>query len=70
MDSLYDNEIESDVEFLVGREPDVWRFPGHKSILSYANPVFQALFEGPLATQDNTIVIEDVESRAFDYLLK
>lgn len=70
VDSLYDNEIESDVVFLVGREPDVWRIPGHKSILSYANPVFHALFEGPLATQDNTVVIEDVESRAFDYLLR
>ncbi|EEB18556.1 bpb/poz domain containing protein, putative [Pediculus humanus corporis] len=70
VDFLYDNEQDSDVVFLVGIEPDVWRIPGHKKILSETNVVFRALLDGPLATRDNIIVIEDVEGRAFDYLLR
>ncbi|KAL0270986.1 UNVERIFIED_CONTAM: hypothetical protein PYX00_008238 [Menopon gallinae] len=69
VDSLYDNEVESDVEFLVGKEPEVWRFPGHKQILSKANIVFYSMLLGPLA-MEKTITIEDVDCRAFDYLLK
>ncbi|KAK6634246.1 hypothetical protein RUM44_004857 [Polyplax serrata] len=69
-DFLYDNELDSDVVFIVGMEPDVWRIPGHKKVLSEANLVFRALMEGPLATRDETIVVEDVEGRAFDYLLR
>lgn len=70
MDFLYDNDADSDVVFLVGVEPDVWRIPGHRKILSNANLVFRALMEGPLATCENTIIVEDVEGRAFDYLLR
>ncbi|PSN57673.1 hypothetical protein C0J52_05425 [Blattella germanica] len=66
--SLYDSEAGSDVEFIVG--PEKWRFPGHRAVLSAANPVFQALLDGPMATHDNTIPIEDVDGRAFDNVLR
>ncbi|PNF42920.1 hypothetical protein B7P43_G11846 [Cryptotermes secundus] len=67
-DSLFDSEAGSDVVFLVG--PEQWRFPGHKAILAATNPVFQAMLNGPMASQDTTIPIEDVDGRAFDNLLR
>lgn len=67
-DSLFDSEAGSDVIFLVG--PDLWRFPGHRAVLAAANPVFQAMLHGPMASHDATIPIEDVDGRAFDNLLR
>lgn len=67
-DSLFDSEAGSDVVFLVG--PEQWRFPGHKAVLAATNPVFQAMLNGPMASQDTTIPIEDVDGRAFDNLLR
>ncbi|KAJ9593127.1 hypothetical protein L9F63_027631 [Diploptera punctata] len=67
-DSLFDSEAGSDVEFLVG--PEQWRFPGHKTVLAAANPVFEAMLTGPMATHDTTIPIEDVDGRAFENLLR
>lgn len=67
-DSLFDSEAGSDVVFLVG--PEQWRFPGHKAVLATTNPVFQAMLNGPMASQDTTITIEDVDCRAFDNLLR
>jgi BTB/POZ domain-containing protein 1/2 len=67
-DSLFDSEAGSDVIFLVG--PEQWRFPGHKAVLAATNPVFQAMLNGPMASQDITIPIEDVDGRAFDNLLR
>lgn len=66
--SLFDSEDDSDVVFLVG--PEQWRFPGHKTVLTAANPVFQAMLAGPMATHDTTIPIEDVDGRAFENLLR
>jgi hypothetical protein len=67
-DSLFDSEAGSDVIFLVG--PEQWRFPGHKSVLAAANPVFEAMLNGPMASPDTTIPIVDVEGRAFENLLR
>lgn len=68
-DSLFDSEAGSDVVFLVGQEQ--WRFPGHRAVLAAANPVFQAMLNGPMASRDNTTIpIEDVDGRAFDNLLR
>lgn len=67
-DSLFDSEAGSDVVFLVG--PEQWRFPGHKAVLAATNPVFQAMLNGPMASEDTTIPIEDVDGRAFDNLLR
>lgn len=67
-DSLFDSEAGSDVIFLVG--PEQWRFPGNRAVLADANSVFRAMLHGPLASQDTTIPIEDVDGRAFDNLLR
>lgn len=63
------SESDGDVELLVGHDP-VWRFVAHRSILAAESPVFEAMFQGPLATTDGTIEIQDVDPRAFDYFLK
>ncbi|XP_054286205.1 BTB/POZ domain-containing protein 2-like [Macrosteles quadrilineatus] len=70
LDSLFDNEAGSDVTFLVGPEPETWRFPGHRGILSEANPVFRAMLQGPLADHGPTVAIQDVDGKAFDLLLR
>uniref|UniRef100_A0A8D8T6E4 BTB/POZ domain-containing protein 6 n=1 Tax=Cacopsylla melanoneura TaxID=428564 RepID=A0A8D8T6E4_9HEMI len=70
---LLDTEQTSDVTFLVGIEPDVWRIPGHRRLLADKNRVFEAMFYGALArsrTQDPVINITDVSGRAFDYFIK
>lgn len=69
LESLYDNEANSDIEFVVGPEWDQWRFPAHQSVMRN-NPVFQAMLEGPLATDEKSITIRDVDGRAFDLLLR
>lgn len=46
--SLIESEAGSDVIFLVGSEPDVQRIPAHSWILAESNPVFKAMFRGPL----------------------
>lgn len=69
-DSLFDSEAGSDVTFLVGPHPETWRFPGHRAILSDANPVFRAMLNGPLADAGPTVAIHDVDGRAFDHLLR
>ena len=66
--SLFDSEAGSDVIFLVG--PEQWRFPGNRAVLADANSVFRAMLHGPMASQDTTIPIEDVDGRAFDNLLR
>lgn len=74
---LLDTERTSDVTFLAGIEPDVWRIPGHKRLLADKNGVFEAMFFGPLAaragdrTGDSAVVeITDVSGRAFDYFIR
>lgn len=44
--ALFNREDQSDIIFLVGLEPDVWRFPCHSSVLSPVSPVFESLFCG------------------------
>uniref|UniRef100_A0A0A9WD89 BTB/POZ domain-containing protein 2 n=1 Tax=Lygus hesperus TaxID=30085 RepID=A0A0A9WD89_LYGHE len=68
---LFDSEAGSDVTFLVGHEPDTWRFPGHRWVLAEANPVFRAM----LAKRDDespemVIPITDLDGKAFDLLLR
>ena len=65
---VFDSEAGSDVIFLVG--PEQWRFPGNRAVLADANSVFRAMLHGPMASQDTTIPIEDVDGRAFDNLLR
>lgn len=69
---LFDSEAGSDVVFVVGTEPETWRFPGHRSVLCEANPVFKAMLEHFQSEEGNeqTIYIRDIDGRAFDILLR
>lgn len=68
---LFDSEAGSDVIFLVGHEPETWRFPGHRSVLCNSNPVFKAMLENfQECGTEQIITIRDVDGRAFDLLLR
>ncbi|XP_012272469.1 BTB/POZ domain-containing protein 1 [Orussus abietinus] len=62
---LYNNEILSDVSFLVGRGAQLQRIPAHKLVLSSGSAVFDAMFNGTLATASSEIEVPDVEPAAF-----
>ena len=66
---LYDTDIMSDIRFLVGKPPNTQLIPGHKFVLSVGSAVFDALFNGPMATTESLIEIPDVEPSAFKALL-
>ncbi|BES88179.1 Hypothetical protein NTJ_00985 [Nesidiocoris tenuis] len=67
---LFNNEILSDVHFLVGREPARQRIPAHKLVLTAGSAVFDAMFNGTLATTAPEIEVPDVEPAAFLALLR
>lgn len=69
---LYNSENKSDVTFVAGFGSDTWRFPGHRGVLAAANPVFSAMLLGPMAEYDvsKPIVVNDVDKRAFEQLLR
>ncbi|KAG7198045.1 hypothetical protein KM043_016270 [Ampulex compressa] len=62
---LFNNEILSDVSFLVGRGAQQQRIPAHKLVLSSGSAVFDAMFNGTLATASTEIEVPDVEPTAF-----
>ncbi|XP_044588074.1 BTB/POZ domain-containing protein 1-like [Cotesia glomerata] len=62
---LFNNEILSDVRFLVGRVGQQQRIPAHKLVLSSGSAVFDAMFNGTLATASAEIEVPDVEPAAF-----
>lgn len=62
---LFNNEILSDVTFLVGRGAQQQRIPAHKLVLSSGSAVFDAMFNGTLATASSEIEVPDVEPAAF-----
>lgn len=67
---MFNNEILSDVHFLVGRDSHQQRIPAHKFVLSVGSAVFDAMFNGTLATQSEEIELPDVEPAAFLALLR
>ncbi|KAK3609119.1 hypothetical protein CHS0354_007797 [Potamilus streckersoni] len=67
---LFNTDIMSDIHFLVGKEPNTQMIPAHKFVLSVGSAVFDAQFNGAMATKDSTIEIPDVEPAAFLALLK
>lgn len=67
---LFNNEILSDVHFLVGKEPGIQRIPAHKLILTAGSAVFDAMFNGTLATHAPEVELPDVEPTAFLSLLR
>ncbi|XP_075225362.1 BTB/POZ domain-containing protein 2-like [Lycorma delicatula] len=67
---MFNNEILCDVHFVVGRDLTQQRIPAHKFVLSVGSAVFDAMFNGTLATQADEIELPDVEPAAFLALLK
>ncbi|KAK7793673.1 hypothetical protein R5R35_013153 [Gryllus longicercus] len=67
---MFNNEILSDVHFIVGRDTQQQRIPAHKFVLSVGSAVFDAMFNGTLATQSEEIELPDVEPAAFLALLR
>ena len=67
---LFNTEIMSDIHFMVGTLPNQQKIPAHKFILSVGSAVFDAQFNGPMATTEEVIDIPDVEPGAFLALLR
>lgn len=67
---MFNNEILCDVHFVVGRETGSQRIPAHKFVLSVGSAVFDAMFNGTLATEADQIELPDVEPAAFLALLR
>ncbi|GFO14758.1 BTB/POZ domain-containing protein 2 [Plakobranchus ocellatus] len=67
---LYNTDTMTDIQFKIGKPPGREVVAAHKFILSIGSAVFDALFNGHLATSDNVIDIPDVEPAAFAALLR
>lgn len=67
---LINTEIMCDIHFRVGKPPNQQLIPAHKFLLSVGSAVFDAQFNGQIATHDSVIDIPDVEPAAFLALLK
>ncbi|XP_060567545.1 BTB/POZ domain-containing protein 2-like [Ruditapes philippinarum] len=58
------------IQFRVGKPPNDQLIPAHKFVLSVGSAVFDAQFNGQMATKDDIVEIPDVEPAAFLALLK
>ena len=67
---LINTEIMCDIHFRVGKPPNQQLIPAHKFLLSVGSAVFDAQFNGQIATHDSVLDIPDVEPAAFLALLK
>lgn len=65
---MFNNEILSDVHFLVGK--DKARIPGHKYVLAISSPVFFAMFYGRMAEPEGDVAVTDSEVECFMELLR
>ena len=67
---MFNNEVMADVHFLVGKGPHVQCIPAHKFVLSISSAVFDAMFNGGMASTSEEVEIPDVEPAAFLALLR
>ncbi|XP_039291825.1 BTB/POZ domain-containing protein 1 [Nilaparvata lugens] len=67
---MFNNELLADVWFVVGRNMQRQRIPAHRFVLAVGSAVFDAMFNGTLATNATDIELPDVEPAAFLALLK
>lgn len=67
---MFNNEVMSDVHFVVGKGMNTQRIPAHKFVLSIGSAVFDAMFNGAMATIQEEIELPDVEPAAFLALLR
>lgn len=66
---LFNNEILSDVHFIVGKGSQQRRIPAHKFVLSVGSAVFDAMFNGGISSPTDDVELPDVEPSAFLALL-
>ncbi|CAH1796570.1 unnamed protein product, partial [Owenia fusiformis] len=67
---MFNNDIMADVHFIVGKGMNIKRIPAHKFVLSVGSAVFDAMFNGGMATTLPEIELPDVEPSAFLALLR
>lgn len=67
---LFNNEILSDVHFMVGKGTQRRRIPAHKFVLAVRSAVFDAMFNGGISAQSDEVELPDVEYSAFQSLLR
>ncbi|XP_053573396.1 BTB/POZ domain-containing protein 1 isoform X2 [Bombina bombina] len=67
---LFNNELLSDVKFVVGKGRQAQKIPAHKFVLATGSAVFDAMFNGGMATSSVEIDLPDVEPSAFLALLR
>ncbi|XP_013771750.1 BTB/POZ domain-containing protein 6-like [Limulus polyphemus] len=68
---LFNSEEQSDVVFLVGEEPDIWRFPCHLHVLSTMSPVFRSLPIYDFTSSSKVVLtVTDIKPYAFENLLR
>ncbi|XP_026473165.1 BTB/POZ domain-containing protein 6-B-like [Ctenocephalides felis] len=68
--AMFNNELISDITFLVGTPEHNRRIPAHKYVLATGSSVFYAMFYGGLAEHQAEIEVPDVEPVAFLTLLR
>lgn len=68
--AMFNNELMSDVHFMVGAKGSAQKIPAHKYVLATGSSVFYAMFFGGLADDKSEIEIPDVEPAAFLTLLR
>ena len=68
--SIFNREMLADVHFVVGKGTPPMRIPAHKFVLSIGSAVFDAMFNGKMASDDEDIELPDVEPAAFLALLR
>ncbi|XP_077374774.1 BTB/POZ domain-containing protein 1-like isoform X2 [Festucalex cinctus] len=67
---LFNNELLSDVRFVVGNGRQPQRIPAHKFVLAAGSAVFDAMFNGGMASTSTEIELPDTEPAAFLSLLR
>lgn len=67
---MFNNDLMSDITFLVGAKGSQQKIPAHKYVLATGSAVFFAMFYGGLAENKSEIEIPDVEPAAFFALLR
>ena len=70
MKFMFNNELMADILFIVGKGASQRRIPAHKFILSTGSAVFDAMFNGAMASTSQQEEIPDVEPAAFLALLR
>ncbi|XP_074036981.1 BTB/POZ domain containing protein 3 lute isoform X2 [Leptinotarsa decemlineata] len=68
--AMFNNDLMSDIKFLVGTPGSTQAIPAHKYVLATGSSVFYAMFYGGLAECKQEIEVPDVEPSAFLTLLK